>query len=312
MSDVTSLAVAGASADIAFPKITGLEPLERISGRWAWLASGLLSVLLFGGLLYQLFDAGLAGLETVLPRSPFFYLVFVLSYAALPLGDYLIFRRLWKLPLDGLVPLLKKRISNEVVLGYSGEAYFYAWARARLQMVTAPFAAIKDVSILSAIAGNVATLLMLGLAAPVAFQQVPDHHVTPILGSTAILVGFSLLILLFRTRLFSLPAADLGWIGLVHLGRLAITTLLVALCWHLALPMVALSFWLVLATARLVVSRLPLVPSKDLLFANLAVLLVGQDGELARLMALTTALTLLVHICVVMALALISVMGREA
>ncbi len=312
MSDRTSLAIAGAGADINLPKINGLEPLERIRGRWAALASGLLSVLLVGGLLYQLFDAGLGGLETVLPRNTSFYMAFALSYAVLPLGDYLIFRRLWKLPLDGLVPLLKKRIANEVVLGYSGEAYFYAWARAKLQMVAAPFAAIKDVSILSAIAGNIVTLLMLGVAAPVAFELVPDHLVTPILGSAALLIVLSLLILLFRTRLFSLSLAELGWIGMVHLSRLTIATLLVALCWHLALPTVALTFWLLLATARLVVSRLPLVPNKDLLFANLAVLLVGQEGELARLMALTAALTLLIHICVVAALSLSSLMERKA
>ena len=59
--------------------------------------------------------------------------------------------------LSGLIALHKKRISNEVLLGYSGEAYFYAWARQRSQMVAAPFGAVKDVSILSAIAGNAIT-----------------------------------------------------------------------------------------------------------------------------------------------------------
>jgi hypothetical protein len=301
-----------AAADIQLANMSGLEPLDQMKRRWPILLSGALSILLMGGLLYRLLDAGLEGLETVLPRNPLFYLVFALSYLALPLADYLIFRRLWKLPPAGIVPLLKKRIANEVLLGYSGEAYFYAWARARLRIVAAPFAAIKDVSIVSAIAGNVVTLLMLALAFPVALELLPHHLVGPILGSAAITVSISLLILLFRSRLFSLSGPELRWIGMMHLGRLAASTLLVGLCWHLALPGVALAFWLLLSTAKMIVSRLPLVPNKDLMFANLAVLLVGQDGELARLMALTAALTLVIHLFLMAGLALISLTEREA
>jgi hypothetical protein len=305
-------AASGIAAEIQPMNLSGLEPLDQMRRRWPMLLSVALSALLMGGLLYQLFNAGLQGLEVTLPRNPIFYLVFALSYFVLPVGDYVIFRRLWALPFAGLVPLLKKRIANEVVLGYSGEAYFYAWARERLKIVAAPFAAIKDVSIISAIAGNLVTLLMLALAAPIAKELLPQHLVTPVLGSAAIMVGTSLIILLFRTRLFSLPGVDLRWVGLMHFIRLAISTLLVALCWHLALPEVALGFWLILATAKLTVSRLPLVPNKDLLFANLAVLMVGQDGRLANLMALTAALTLLIHVGMTAALTATSVMERRA
>ncbi|WP_216075134.1 hypothetical protein, partial [Acinetobacter baumannii] len=86
--------------------------------------------------------------------------VFALYYVGPPTFDYVIFKRLWHIPLAGLVALHKKRISNEVLFGYSGEAYFYAWARQRTQMVAAPFGAVKDVMILSAIAGNAITLIM--------------------------------------------------------------------------------------------------------------------------------------------------------
>ena len=85
-----------------------------------------------------------------------------------PTFDWLIFRRLWGLPAAGLAALIKKRVANEVVVGYSGEAYFYVWARARLKMVAAPFGAVKDVTILSAIAGNAITLAMLAVALPIA------------------------------------------------------------------------------------------------------------------------------------------------
>jgi len=53
--------------------------------------------------------------------------------------------------------------------------------------------------------------------------------------------------------------------------------------------------WLFLSAGRLLVSRLPLVPNKDLLFANFAILVIGQDRALSEMIAFTAALTLLVH-----------------
>lgn len=45
----------------------------------------------------------------------------------------------------GIGALLRKLVSNELLLGYLGEAQFYAWARSRTNMTTAPFGAIKDI-----------------------------------------------------------------------------------------------------------------------------------------------------------------------
>jgi hypothetical protein len=91
------------------------------------------------GLAYELLGKGLAGLTAAVPASPLFYVSFALFYMALPVGDYLIFRRLWGIPLTGLVALTKKRIANDVLVNYSGEAYFYSWVRERARFVAAPF-----------------------------------------------------------------------------------------------------------------------------------------------------------------------------
>lgn len=306
-------AAAPLSADLPLNEIAGLQPLQSVRRRWPMLLSGLLTALLFAGLIHQLLGHGWAGLVSTLPRKPLFYLAFAALYLSLPLGDYVIFRRLWALPPAGLVPLLKKRIANEVLLGYSGEAYFYAWARERLSLVAAPFAAIKDVSIVSAIVGNLVTLAMLILATPFAIHLLPDHLTMPVTGSAAIIIGMSLLLLLFRNRIFSLSSSELRWIGWVHFARLSASTLLMGLCWHLALPEVSLALWLALSTLKLVVSRLPLVPNKDLLFANLAVFLIGRDDALARLLALAAALMLATHAVMMAGMALASLIrGKEA
>ena len=124
--------------------IAGLEPLPSGRRRWPAIFGTLLTIAMIVGLGRQLLGAGLAGLGRSVPADPRFYLYFALLYMSLPIGDFAIFRRLWGIPLGGgLAALIKKRIANEVVLGYSGEAYFYAWARARATMVAAPFGAVK-------------------------------------------------------------------------------------------------------------------------------------------------------------------------
>jgi hypothetical protein len=292
LADTTT--AARAPADIA-----GLEPLKTVRKRWPALIGGLLTLAMIVGLLRELFGQGLAGLSRSVPHDPRFYLCFAALYMSLPTGDYVIFRRLWRIPPGGLVALIKKRIANEVVFGYSGEAYFYAWARARAKMVAAPFGAVKDVSILSAIAGNAITLAMIAVALPLGRGLLTADQFRIVLGSAAITLGMSLPFLIFSTRVFSLSQRSLCWVFAVHCVRLIAGSVLIALAWHYALPNVSVGMWLFLAAGRLLVSRLPLVPNKDLLFANFAILLIGQDRALSELIAFTAALTLLTHVVLI-------------
>lgn len=289
-----------------------LEPLKIARSRWPTLVSGAISVLLLAGLGRELFRGGLDGLVLAFPASPVFYLAFIAIYAVQPVSDFVIFRRLWGMTTAGIVPILRKLVANDVLLGYSGEAYLYAWARGRLNMVATPFAAIKDVSILSAVVGNVFTLLLLALATPLAYTLIPPALVGPVGGSAAVILGTSLIILLFRGRLFSLPTIDLRWVFSVHIVRTLVYVGLQALSWHLALPDVPLGIWMLLVTSRQLVARLPLVPNKDIVFANLAVLLVGGNSSISQLIALTVALTLLCHIIVFAATWLPSLNRKQA
>ncbi len=279
--------------------IAGLEPLKTFRSRWPAIIGALLTLAMIGGLARELFGNGLAGLSRSVPSDPRFYLCFALLYMSPPTGDYVIFRRLWGIPVAGLVALIKKRIANEVVFGYSGDAYFYAWARAKAQMVASPFGAVKDVTILSAIAGNGITLAMVAIALPLSRELLPPEMFRTVLGSAGITFAISLPFLIFSRRVFSLPRATLWWVFMIHCIRLMCGSLLIALAWHFAMPDVTIAMWLFLAAGRLLVSRLPLVPNKDLLFANFAILLIGQDQALSELIAFTAALTLLVHVVLI-------------
>lgn len=283
----------------------GLEPLRAAKKRWPAILGALVTALMVAGLAYELFGDGLDGLTRSVPRNPLFYLFFVLLYFSLPVGDYVIFRRLWSLPLAGLVALIKKRIANEVLFSYSGEAYFYAWARGRARNVAAPFGAVKDVSIQSAIAGNAITLLMMAMSIPLGHALLPDGMVETIGWSAAVIVATSVPFLIFSRRVFSLDRATLWWVFRIHVLRLVAGSVLIALAWDAAMPDVPVAMWLFLAAGRLLVSRLPLVPNKDLLFANFAIVLIGQGERLSDLMAFTAALFLLTHV------ALIAVFGAH-
>lgn len=282
-------------------EIAALEPIERMKRRWPMVLAGALTLLMVAGLARELFGEGLAALGATVPERPAFYIAFALLYMSPPTFDWLIFRRLWGLPLAGLAALVKKRIANEVVFGYSGEAYFYAWARARLKMVTAPFGAVKDVSILSAIAGNAITLGMVAVALPFGKGLLTPTQFNTLAGSVAVTIAMSLPFLIFSRRVFSLDRASLWWIFRVHCLRLLFGSTMIALAWHFAMPDVSIGMWLFLAAGRLLVSRLPLVPNKDLLFANFAILLIGQGEALSELVAFTAALTLLAHILLIAA-----------
>ena len=272
-------------------------PLAAVSGQWARWTTGLISLALLVVVVHEAVGLDIREIWRLVPSSPSFWLVFFAYYCATPATEWIIYRRLWGLPPSGILPLLRKRIANEIVLGYAGDLYFYAWARRRAHIVGAPFGAVKDVAILSALAGNVITLIIVALAWPLFSWSAVGPHAA-IGSSVAILVVTMLMPLLLRRQLFSLPRTELRFVLCAQTLRVITTAGLAGLMWHLALPQVALSWWLLLAAASQLLSRLPLFPNKDFIFAAVAMLLVGHDAEIARLMAMIAGLLLATHLAV--------------
>lgn len=293
------------------PDLAGLEPIQKMRRRWPMVLGALLTLLMVAGLLHELFGSGLAALSRTVPANPLFYIAFALYYFGPPTFDFIIFRKLWAIPWSGMVALHKKRISNEVLLGYSGEAYFYAWARQRTQMVAAPFGAIKDVMILSAIAGNAITLAMVAVALPLGIDWIPAGQVKTLVGSILVVACTSIPFLVFSKRVFSLQRPQLWWVFGMHCARILCGAVFCAFAWHFAMPDVSIGMWLLLTTGRMLVSRLPLLPNKDLVFANFAIMVIGQGEALSELMAFTAALTLLVHITLIGLFSLFALVRKQ-
>ena len=276
-----------------------MEPVVAADGRRikpSAIFSALVSVALLAMIGHEANGLDLAHIKALIPSSPAFWAIYAVYFLAVPISEWIIYRRLWNLPVSGLSALLRKLVSNELLLGYLGEAQFYAWARSRINMVTAPFAAIKDTAILSAFTGNIITLVMLVAAWPLFFSGVGGMEMRSTFIGLGVVLVTSFAIMLFRQRLFSLPRADLNFIATVHVVRTLGKLALGAVLWHMVLPQVALSLWLLLSTLRMLVSRLPLVPNKDVVFAGLAVFLLGHEVEIASLMAMMAGLVLFSNI----------------
>lgn len=287
----------GADPFVAAPIAEGMR-------RWLPIAGPLFSIGILAAVIWRLQELDVGGVWARIPTSPGFWLLFPLYYFALPIADWIIFRRLWRIPAAGISALLRKRLSNDLLVGYSGELYFYTWARRRADLGGAPFAAIKDVAILSAIAGNVVTLILFALAYPVLGHANLGIQPHLALLSVVIIVGPSLLALGLRGHLFSMPASETRFILKVHFIRLIAVIGLTVMLWHFALPDIPLRWWMTLASLQILVSRLPLVPNKDVVFAGICVLLIGSDMRVVELTAQIASLVLVGHILVAIALAL--------
>lgn len=269
----------------------------------------LLSLALSAGILAYLVhavsDIGWGEVWDVLPANPLFYLLVALSYMATPITEYVIFKRWWPLAPRALAVFSKKRVLNEAIFGYSGDAYLFVWAKKMLgdrSCGATPLAAVKDVAITSALAGNAATLLMLGLAlslggGPAVEQAFSGDAMRNAGLGFAFVIAVSAAILLFRGKVLSLTPRENRIVFLLHCGRLLAGSALLLAAWVVALPAVAVGTWIVLGALRMVVTRLPFVPNKELLFAAIGVSLTGDAApEVAALMAAAGALHLVSHV----------------
>lgn len=274
---------------------------NRLPRRWAWLG-GVLGAGMALAIVLQLGGATDTVLTTMSRLPPLVWPVLLILYLIQPLSDFLVYGRLWNLPAAGLVALLRKNIINEVVLGYSGDAYFYVWARRQADAAVAPFAAIKDAGIVSALLGNLLTLVLAAISAARLRELDFARQVGTALWSGLIPLAISLAVLLYGRRVFSLRPTQLVYISGICGLRLALWTGLTLLVWRMALPEVPLGAWIVLLAIRCLVSRIPLISNKDLVFGNLVLLLLGVHAPIAVLLAALALTTLLLHLAVLVGL----------
>ena len=230
-----------------------------------------------GYLVYELRDLDLDQLRAGLPLAPLFYLLLVVLYFMLPLAQILVYRITWTFNVWASIPaFIKKRILNKDVLGYSGEVYIYAWARTRVDLPSKELLkTIRDQNIVSSAASTTVAIVLVTV-----FLYSGQLAVTDLIGASraAMLLGAGvvlpiLLILAVRIRryLFAMAWKVASLIFGVHVVRLVVRQAVEIAMWAVALPDVPLEIWFTYAAVSIIVTRIPFVPSTDLIFMSIAV-----------------------------------------
>ena len=276
----------------------------RQSPLWRW-ATPALSVALLGAIVWQLFFQHKIDLNVVTQKAtnPLLWIALLAYWAAPIVADFIIYRRLWAIPFEGLIALSRKQVGNALLFDLLGEAYFYGWARRKLNMATSPFGAVKDVTILSAMVGNACTLVLMAIVWPYIGTLDLGVAGTAVAASIGLIVLISIGIVIFGNRVFSLTKGELWWVSGVHLLRVLATTVLIALAWHLYDPQIALGVWVLLATAKLMASRLPLFVNTEVIFANIVIWFLGKNSEIQQVVGVVTILILVIYLVAAAALA---------
>jgi len=270
--------------------------LSRLKERWDAIAEskrgkrivkgvrGLLVAGIVAYLVYRLSHIGWGELWTSLPQTPYFYLTVLVMYFILPVSESFIYGMAWRIkPWECIPVLLRKRVLNADVLGYSGEVYLFAYAQKNVDRSAREVGlVIKDNLILSSIFSvSTAILLLIGLllsgsVALDAFMENPAPGY--VVGGAFVLILAGGLFIKFRGAIFHLSERLLGKIAGIHVGRFLLGYVLQVVQWWVVLPDAPFSAWATLLVVFVVMNRIPFLPSRDLVFAGAGIELSSALG----------------------------------
>lgn len=225
-------------------------------------------------LIYQLSGIGWKEVWNALPTQPLYYVILLAMYLLLPVTESLIYGRLWHIRARDCLPIMiRKRVLNMDLVGYSGEIYFFVWAKDRIARSRgAIMATIKDNLILSSAASiAAAVLLLVGLvvAGQLDVNQIVDNP-SPIYAGVGVIAAslIGMLVYRFRRAIFSLPTPVLAAVGATHLSRFFAGYALMVAQWWVVVPSASFEAWAILLTASVLINRIPFLPSSDLVFVS--------------------------------------------
>jgi len=258
--------------------------VARLNTRWGNLASQVfrwgIPIALLAFLAYSLTHIGWLHVWSARPSSLGFYLVLLLPFFVQPFADLIIYRNLLgvgrSLP---LYVLLRKRYMNSIMLDYSGEAYFFFWVKKNLNLQKGILLhAVKDTNVLSAGAGlAIIWLMLLALVADGVMKMPPflSSHSWMIVSIGSLPLVLCLALIIGGRRVTALSRSSVLTTFSIHLAR-SITALAIEFAlWWLSGALPSTTVCLEFVALRLLVTRLPLVPNKELIFVGVGIAAAG-------------------------------------
>jgi hypothetical protein len=270
--------------------------ISSISSRWTAFSESssgkrivatLRYLVLAAILAFLVYEVMLVGWKDVLenpPTTPIYYILFLLLYFLLPTAELLIYRLLFDFPLMKSYPaFIKKRVLNREVLGYSGEVFFFSWARRHFETDDAHLAeTIRDNNIISSAASTLVAVILLGI-----FLSLGQVSITEIIGdnvgyyavAAAIVLGILTPVAIrFRRYIFSMPLKSTAMIFGVQVFRLVVGQSLQIGMWAVVIPEVSIGTWFSYAAISIALTRIPFLPNHALIFAGTGIALSTKLG----------------------------------
>ncbi len=277
-----------------------------LNARWGKTALRVLRwgvpVLLLAFLGYSLTQLGWLHVWDARPRALSFYLVLLLPFFVQPVADLIIYRNL--LGVGRLLPLsvmLRKRYMNNVMVDYSGEAYFFFWARKNLDLKKGVLLhAVKDTNVLSAGAALAIVWLMLLALVASGVMKLPSFlpaHMWTLVSVGSLPLVLCLALIIGGRRVTALSRGDVATTFAIHLARSVAALALEFALWWLSGALPSAAVCLEFTALRLLVTRLPLVPNKELVFVGVGIAAAGlldvSAPRAAAVLVIMTAFSLL-------------------
>ena len=290
----------------------GLVKTARwLNARWGRQAGRLLRwgvpILLLAYLGYCLTRLGWTQVWKARPGGLLFYAAVLLQFYIQPLADLVIYRRLLGVGRAlSLFVLLRKRYVN-TLLDYSGEVYFFFWAKKNLESKKGILVhAVKDTNVLSASAGLVMVwlaLLAVVVGGSVRLPALAHNGLWTFLGLGSLPLVLFLALFFGGRRVTALSRRDILVTFAIQIARSIAQLVAEFTVWWLsgALPSAALCVQFV--ALRVVVTRLPLVPNKELVFIGVGIAAAGfldvSAPKVAAVLVLMTAANLIQNLALV-------------
>lgn len=262
-------------------KISGFFKTERGKTTLKWIQH-VINVTVLGWLVYEVSKIGWLKVWQSLPVQPAFYLLFLLIFFQLPLFEIWIYRITWTFNALKSAPVfLLKRVYNKDVLGYSGELYFFVWAKKTLQLdATEIFKIIKDNNIISSVSS---TFISFGLLAVFIFTDqikvldwISNQNQTYFWGGLILIAVIVALFLKFRHHVISMPLKTAYKIFSIQIFRQLLGQTFNLLMYYVVMPDVPFYIWFTFIAMEIILSRIPFLPNRDLIFAGMSISLSGN------------------------------------
>lgn len=239
-------------------------------------------------LLFQLSNVGWIKVWDSLPTNPLFYLLFLLVYLSLPITDMIIYRMRWVFNVKKYLHIfILKKVYNVDVMGYSGEVFFYFWARKNIDVSDMEIAkTIKDNNIISSIASTIIAFVLLSAFLFTGqirlFDWFKHQNMVFIYGGIFVLILLVALAIRFRRLVISMPMKIAGIIFLIQCARLLLGQTLQITQWFIVMPKVPFYVWFTFVSIQIIMTRIPFLPNRDLIFLSASI-------KLTQMMHVSTA-----------------------